>query len=32
MDAPSTVAGIVKEVLVQLGATLGLGTVLIKVE
>jgi pyruvate dehydrogenase E2 component (dihydrolipoamide acetyltransferase) len=32
MDVPSTVAGIVKEVLVQLGSKVGEGTVLIKVE
>ncbi|MDP2881659.1 MAG: dihydrolipoyllysine-residue acetyltransferase [Azonexus sp.] len=32
MDVPSTVAGTVKEVLVQLGAKVGEGTVLIKVE
>jgi pyruvate dehydrogenase E2 component (dihydrolipoamide acetyltransferase) len=32
MDVPSTVAGIIKEVLVQLGSKVGEGTVLIKVE
>ncbi|MDP3540285.1 MAG: dihydrolipoyllysine-residue acetyltransferase [Azonexus sp.] len=32
MDVPSTVAGIVREVLVQLGSKVGEGTVLIKVE
>ncbi len=32
MDVPSTVAGTVKEVLVQLGSKVGEGTVLIKVE
>jgi len=32
MDVPSTVAGVVKEVLVQLGSKVGEGTVLIKVE
>jgi pyruvate dehydrogenase E2 component (dihydrolipoamide acetyltransferase) len=32
MDVPSTAAGIVKEVLVQLGSKVGEGTVLIKVE
>jgi pyruvate dehydrogenase E2 component (dihydrolipoamide acetyltransferase) len=32
MDVPSTVAGIVKEVLVQLGSKVGEGSVLIKVE
>ncbi|WP_028994865.1 dihydrolipoyllysine-residue acetyltransferase [Azonexus hydrophilus] len=32
MDVPSTVAGTVKEVLVQIGAKVGEGTVLIKVE
>jgi pyruvate dehydrogenase E2 component (dihydrolipoamide acetyltransferase) len=32
MDVPSTVAGVIKEVLVQLGSKVGEGTVLIKVE
>ncbi len=32
MDVPSTVAGVVKEVLVQLGSKVGEGSVLIKVE
>ncbi|MEN9480755.1 MAG: hypothetical protein RLZZ298_2150 [Pseudomonadota bacterium] len=32
MDVPSTVSGIIKEVLVQLGSKVGEGTVLIKVE
>ena len=32
MDVPSTVAGIVKEVLVQLGSKVGEGALLIKVE
>jgi pyruvate dehydrogenase E2 component (dihydrolipoamide acetyltransferase) len=32
MDVPSTVAGTVKEVLVQIGSKVGEGTVLIKVE
>ena len=32
MDVPSTVAGVVKEVLVQIGSKVGEGTVLIKVE
>src|SRR6185369_4641852 len=32
MDVPSTVDGVVKEVLVQLGSKVGEGTVLIKVE
>ena len=32
MDVPSTVSGVIKEVLVQLGSKVGEGTVLIKVE
>jgi pyruvate dehydrogenase E2 component (dihydrolipoamide acetyltransferase) len=32
MDVPSTVAGVIKEVLVQIGSKVGEGTVLIKVE
>jgi pyruvate/2-oxoglutarate dehydrogenase complex dihydrolipoamide acyltransferase (E2) component len=32
MDVPSTVDGVIKEVLVQLGAKVGEGSVLIKVE